>query len=158
LARCHALNTFLPFLCIDRNNDTRLWQGAGLSSSAALEVSVGTALNGVCNLGLRPQDIALIGQSAEHWVGCNCGIMDQLISACGKADHSLLIDCRDLSTSSVAIPKGLSIVIVNSNFKHELAGLDSEYNQRRSQVCNYNRTLHQRCPSLVGIVAKCIQM
>lgn len=99
---------------------------------------MGTALNGVCKLGLRPQDIALIGQSAEHWVGCNCGIMDQLISACGKADHSLLIDCRDLSTCAVTIPEGLSIVIVNSNFKHQLAGLDSEYNQRRSQVRNQN--------------------
>jgi galactokinase len=114
---------------------------------------VGTALNSVCKLGLRPQDIALIGQSAEHWVGCNCGIMDQLISACGKADHSLLIDCRDLSTTSVAIPKGLSIVIVNSNFKHELAGLDSEYNQRRSQVCNRSHaSAHQ------GIVAEYVRM
>mmetsp|Transcript_25041 Transcript_25041/g.48709 ORF Transcript_25041/g.48709 Transcript_25041/m.48709 type:complete len:437 (+) Transcript_25041:67-1377(+) len=108
-------------------------QGAGLSSSAALEVSVGTALNAVMKLGLGPKEVALTGQSAEHWVGCNCGIMDQLISACGEAGHSLLIDCRDLSTYSVKIPKGTSIVIVNSNFKHHLAGLDSEYNQRRSQ-------------------------
>jgi len=114
-------------------------QGAGLSSSAALEVVIGTAFNHMNNLGFGPKEVARIGQSAEHWVGCNCGIMDQLISACGKNDHALMIDCRDLSTNMVKIPKGFSVVIVNSNFKHALAGLDSEYNQRRSQCENAAR-------------------
>ena len=108
-------------------------QGGGLSSSAALEVSVATAMNHLCDLGIGPKDLALIGQQAEWWVGCKCGIMDQFISSLGEADSALLIDCRDLSTKSVSIPAGYSVIIVNSNKKHQLAGLDSEYNQRRAQ-------------------------
>lgn len=108
-------------------------QGGGLSSSAALEMSVATALNHLCELGIGAKDLALVSQKAEHWVGCNCGIMDQLISSLGKPAHALLIDCRDLTTKEVKIPEGSSVVIVNSNKKHQLAGLDSEYNQRRAQ-------------------------
>ena len=73
-------------------------QGGGLSSSAALEVSVAMAFNHMCDLGIGPKDLALIGQKAEHWVGCNCGIMDQFISSLGESNSALLIDCRDLST------------------------------------------------------------
>lgn len=108
-------------------------QGAGLSSSAALEVALGSAVNSLFEGGLGPKEVALTGQKAEHWVGCNCGIMDQLISAVGQHGHAVMIDCRDLSTKSVQIPDGTAVVIVNSHFKHELAGLDSEYNARRSQ-------------------------
>ncbi|EBD0683016.1 galactokinase, partial [Salmonella enterica] len=65
------------------------------------------------------------------FVGCNCGIMDQLISALGKKDHALLIDCRTLGTKAVSMPKGVAVVIINSNFKRTLVG--SEYNTRREQ-------------------------
>lgn len=76
--------------------------------------------------------IALNGQEAENqFVGCNCGIMDQLISALGKKDHALLIDCRSLGTKAVSMPKGVAVVIINSNFKRTLVG--SEYNTRREQ-------------------------
>ncbi|MCH2058697.1 MAG: galactokinase [Thalassotalea sp.] len=105
-------------------------QGAGLSSSAALEVSIAGALNKAFNLGISTKDIALIGQQAENeFMHCQCGIMDQLISAQGEQGHALKIDCDDLATESVAIPDDLSLVIVNSNYPRKL--VESEYNQRR---------------------------
>lgn len=107
-------------------------QGAGLSSSASLEVAVGTVFQQLYHLPLDGAQIALNGQEAENqFVGCNCGIMDQLISALGKKDSALLIDCRSLGTKAVSMPKGAAVVIINSNFKRTLVG--SEYNTRREQ-------------------------
>lgn len=107
-------------------------QGAGLSSSASLEVAVGEAFNKAYHLGLTPAEIALNGQKAENkFVGCNCGIMDQMISASGAKDHSLLLDCRSLETQLVHMPEDLAILIVHSNVKRGL--VDSEYNTRREQ-------------------------
>ncbi len=107
-------------------------QGAGLSSSASLEVAVGTVFRHLYHLSLDGAQIALNGQEAENqFVGCNCGIMDQLISALGKKDHALLIDCRSLGTKAVPMPQGVAVVIINSNFKRTLVG--SEYNTRREQ-------------------------
>lgn len=107
-------------------------QGAGLSSSASLEVAVGTVFQQLYHLPLDGAQIGLNGQEAENqFVGCNCGIMDQLISALGKKDHALLIDCRTLGTKAVSMPEGVAIVIINSNFKRTLVG--SEYNTRRQQ-------------------------
>ncbi|GLT15348.1 galactokinase [Vibrio algivorus] len=107
-------------------------QGAGLSSSAALEVVIGQTFKVLYNLNITQQEIALNGQQAENeFVGCNCGIMDQLISAEGKRNHSLLIDCRTLKTQAVSMPEDMAIVIINSNKKRGL--VDSEYNTRRQQ-------------------------
>ena len=108
-------------------------QGAGLSSSASLEVAVGQAFNALYNSELlTPTDIALAAQRAENsFVGVNCGIMDQLISACGEADHALLIDCRSLTTQAVPVPAGLAVMIVHSHVQRGLVG--SEYNTRRQQ-------------------------
>ena len=107
-------------------------QGAGLSSSAALEVVIGQMCKVLWQLPLTQQEIALNGQWAEnHFVGCNCGIMDQLISAEGKADHALLIDCRSLETQAVKMPENMAVMIINSNKKRGL--VDSEYNTRRAQ-------------------------
>ena len=105
-------------------------QGAGLSSSAALEVAVGGAFNHVSDLGLSKQGLALFGQQAENdFMDCQCGIMDQLISAKGQKNNALLIDCESLETKSVSIPEDLNLVIINSNYPRKL--VDSEYNQRR---------------------------
>jgi len=80
-------------------------QGAGLSSSASLEVAVGKVFQQLYHLSLDGAQLALNGQEAENqFVGCNCGIMDQLISALGKKDHALLIDCRSLGTKAVPMP------------------------------------------------------
>jgi len=108
---------------------------SGLSSSASLEVAVGTAFNQLNELGIDGKTIALIGQQAENgFVGMQCGIMDQYISALGQTDHALLIDCRSLEYQTVPIPAGVAIMIVNSNFKREGLGLlDSEYNTRRRE-------------------------
>ncbi len=106
--------------------------GAGLSLSASLEIVILRAFAKLNNLPLDGVMAALMGQKAENeFVGCNCGIMDQLISACGKKDNALLLDCRSLEYKYATIPHGLSLFIVNSNVKRGL--VDSEYNTRREQ-------------------------
>ena len=107
-------------------------QGAGLSSSAALEVVIGQTFKTLYNLAISQAEIALNGQQAENeFVGCNCGIMDQLISAQGQDNHALLIDCRSLECQSVSMPEDMAVVIINSNKQRGL--VDSEYNTRRQQ-------------------------
>lgn len=107
-------------------------QGAGLSSSAALEVGIAKALQTAFNLPLNETDLALIGQYAENrFVGCNCGIMDQLTSARGQNGHAVLIDCRSHETQAIPMPEHLSVMIVHSHVKRGLVG--SEYNTRREQ-------------------------
>lgn len=107
-------------------------QGAGLSSSAALEVVIGQTFKVLFNLEISQAEIALNGQQAENeFVGCNCGIMDQMISAEGSQQHAMLLDCRSLETTSVSMPEELAVVIINSNKKRGL--VDSEYNTRREQ-------------------------
>lgn len=141
-------------------------QGAGLSSSASLEVAVGKALTALYDLPLSGEQLALNGQEAENqFVGCNCGIMDQLISALGKQDHALLIDCRSLETKAVSMPKNAAVVIINSNVKRGL--VDSEYNTRRQQCEEAARffgvkalrdvsieTFNARQPGLDAVVAR----
>lgn len=105
---------------------------AGLSSSASLEVGVGKFCQQLGNLPLTNTDIALIGQKAENqFVGCQCGNMDQLISALGQKDHLLMIDCRTLETTPTPIPQDVAVMIVNSHVKHDLVA--GEYNTRRQQ-------------------------
>ncbi|MDL2355708.1 MAG: galactokinase [Pseudomonadota bacterium] len=108
-------------------------QGAGLSSSASLEVALALALRRLHRLDhLDHTALALLAQRAENdFVGCNCGIMDQLISARGVAGHALLIDCRSLAASAVAIPASFVVMIVESRVRRGL--VDSEYNLRRQQ-------------------------
>ncbi len=107
-------------------------QGAGLSSSAALEVVIGQTFKELYNLNISQAEIALNGQQAENeFVGCNCGIMDQMISAEGNENHAMLLDCRSLETTAVSMPENMSVVIINSNKKRGL--VDSEYNTRREQ-------------------------
>ncbi len=108
-------------------------QGAGLSSSASLEVAVGQAFKSLYRLDhLSPTDLALIGQRAENqFVGCNCGIMDQLISARGQSAHALLIDCRSLQTQAVPMPQDMAVMIIHSRIRRGL--VESEYNTRRAQ-------------------------
>ncbi|MFM2589018.1 galactokinase [Vibrio sp. TBV020] len=107
-------------------------QGAGLSSSAALEVVIGQTFKVLYNLDISQAEIALNGQQAENeFVGCNCGIMDQMISAEGQENHAMLLDCRSLETTAVSMPEDMAVVIINSNKKRGL--VDSEYNTRREQ-------------------------
>ncbi|MDP4299353.1 galactokinase [Leptothrix discophora] len=107
-------------------------QGAGLSSSAALEVAIAQAFKSLQDLDLSQTRIAQLAQIAENrFVGCNCGIMDQLISARSTAGHALLIDCRSLDVSPVHLDTDIAVLIVHSRVKRGL--VDSEYNTRREQ-------------------------
>lgn len=104
-------------------------KGAGLSSSASLEVAFGRLVSGACGLEIPLQEIALMGQGAEAYIGMKCGIMDQTISACGQEGSALCIDCRSLELTQVPVPSDFVIMVINSNVKHQLVG--SEYNDRR---------------------------
>lgn len=107
-------------------------QGAGLSSSASLEIAILNIMVKLYDLSLDGVTAAKLGQSAENnFVGCNCGIMDQLISAMGKQGSAMLLDCQDFSFEDALIPDDISLFIVNSNVKRGL--VDSEYNLRREQ-------------------------
>lgn len=107
-------------------------QGAGLSSSASLEMVLGLGLSTLAGSPLTPKENALNGQQAEHqFAGCQCGIMDQLVSAAGQAGQALLLDCRSLTYRTVPMPSALQVLIIHSNVKRGL--VDSAYNERRQQ-------------------------
>ena len=107
-------------------------KGAGLSSSAALAVAVGKANLALNGIDIDNRRLAQIAQKAEcDFVGTQCGIMDQLISAQGKADHALLIDCRSLDVTDILIPNDVAIMIVHSGVTRGL--VDGHYNERRRQ-------------------------
>ena len=107
-------------------------QGAGLSSSASFEVAIVKMFKALYNIDVNGIQAALLGQKAENtFVGCSCGIMDQLISAMGKKGEAMLLDCRSLAIQHTPIPDKYAIMIINSNVKRGL--VDSEYNVRRQQ-------------------------
>jgi galactokinase len=106
--------------------------GSGLSSSASLAVAVARALTELCGSVPAPADLARIAQRAENdFVGCACGIMDQLIATSGQADHALLIDCRKFKCDPVPLPSDLRLIIAHSGIRH--ANTDGAYNERRAQ-------------------------
>ncbi len=107
--------------------------GAGLSSSAALEVAVGLALWSLAGGEVDRATLALAAQAAENdWVGTRCGVMDPMISALGAADHALLIDCRSLEATPVPLAlRDHVIAVLDTQVTHELAS--SAYNDRRAE-------------------------
>ena len=106
--------------------------GAGLSSSAALEVSVAYALLDLSGHAIDRGRLAAICQRAENeFVGARCGIMDQFISLNGRAGHALLLDCRSLEFQLLPVPAEMRLVICNTKVKHEHSA--SEYNARRAE-------------------------
>jgi galactokinase len=106
--------------------------GSGLSSSAALECGFLFGTNELFDLNIKPIDLALMGQKAEHWVGINCGIMDQFSSVMGVVDKVIKIDCRTLDfTYHEANFSDYSLILFDSNVKHSL--MTSAYNERREQ-------------------------
>lgn len=119
--------------------------GAGLSSSAALELAVARGTAQVSNIEWKPLDMALLCQNAErNWVGVNCGIMDQLISACGEEGKAMLIDCRSLETNYAPLPDEATLFVLDTNTRRGL--VDSAYNQRREECEQAAR--HFKVPAL----------
>ncbi|TDE59032.1 galactokinase [Nonomuraea mesophila] len=118
-------------------------QGAGLSSSAALEVAVASALNDLHGLGMTPMEIALLAQKAENdFVGMPCGIMDQAASALCAEGQALFLDCRSLASRNIPLDlasHGLSMLIIDTQVHHEHAG--GEYAKRRAECESAARML-----------------
>ena len=107
--------------------------GAGLSSSASIEVASALAVMHASGTSLAPEDTAKLCQKAENgYVGANSGIMDQFIACCGKKDSALLLDCRSLAYRLAPIPPTLALVVCNTMVKHSHAG--GQYNTRRAEV------------------------
>ena len=122
--------------------------GSGLSSSAALEVSVSVFLEQILNVALSPEDRALLCQAAEHnFPRMPCGVMDQFISSCAVKGSLLLIDCRANKGELVPMDDpSVSIIVCNSNKKHQLTG--SEYPDRVKQCKEAVALLQTRYPEV----------
>lgn len=106
--------------------------GAGLSSSAALELAAARAFSVVSDIEWQPHEMAKLAQIAENqWVGMNSGIMDQMISAVGEAGQALLIDCRSLETQPYPLPPETTVIVMDTGTRREL--VTSAYNERRAQ-------------------------
>jgi galactokinase len=121
--------------------------GAGVSSSAALEVAAGFALLANSGISIDGRTLARVCQRAENEiVGAHVGIMDQLASACCVKDRSLLLDCRSLEFRTLPLPAGIRLVICNTMVKRELAA--SAYNKRREECEEGVRILAQRFPKV----------
>ena len=107
--------------------------GAGLSSSASIEMVTAFAMNQIFGFGLDRMELVKLSQKAENiFVGVNCGIMDQFASGMGKAGHALFLNCDTLDYERVPLNlKGMKIIIANTNKRRGLA--DSKYNERRAQ-------------------------
>lgn len=121
--------------------------GAGLSSSAAIEVATGFALLDQGELPIDLKNLAEVCQKAENeFVGAHVGIMDQFVSCHGRASHALLLDCRSLEYNLVKLPPGIHLVICNSMVRHEIGS--SEYNLRRAECQQGVRALRQVLPEI----------
>jgi galactokinase len=132
---------------VDLMIDSDLPIGAGLSSSASLELGVLVALLTLTGSTVDRPTLARLGQRVENEiVGVNSGIMDQLAVACGVAGHLLLIDCRTLSTEAVPIPADVRILVLDSAVPRTLAG--SAYNERRAECESAVRALQSAEPTL----------
>ncbi|MFQ3662396.1 MAG: galactokinase [Chloroflexaceae bacterium] len=140
----------LPLAGADLLIDSEVPPGAGLSSSAALEVAVAYALQVLNRLDLLGEELALLAQGAEQsFVGMQCGIMDQFMAALGRAGHALLLDCRDLSYRPIPVPPQARVVVCDSGVRHSLVG--SEYNERRAACEEAVRLLRPRLPRIAAL-------
>jgi galactokinase len=121
--------------------------GAGLSSSAAMEVATIRVLDDLFDLGIDPLEMAYIGKSAENdFVGVQSGIMDQFVGSLGRKDHALFIDCRTNEHAHIPLDPDYVIVMVNTMVRRELT--TSAYNERRRQCEEGVRLLGKRLPEI----------
>jgi galactokinase len=121
--------------------------GAGLSSSAAIEVATCAALLNNSGFSVEPAEMAKLCQRAENeFVGMRCGIMDQFVSSCGQAGKALMLDCRSLDYELLPLPPGARLTICNTMVKHSLLG--GEYNTRRAECEAGVRHFAQSLPNV----------
>ena len=121
--------------------------GAGLSSSAAIEVASAFAFMATDSQRLPGPEVAKLCRKAENeFVGARVGIMDQFVACMGKKEHALLLDCRSLEFKLVPIPHGLELVVCNTRVKHDLA--TGAYNQRRAECEDGMRQFQKWDPSV----------
>jgi len=126
-------------------------QGAGLSSSAALECATAFALSELFQLNIQKLDIALLSQAAENqFVGVNCGLMDQFASVFGKEQHLIKLDCADYSYEYIPFnTRDIKILLLDTQVKHSLAS--SAYNERREQCEEGVRLINQHYPEVKSL-------
>ncbi len=118
-------------------------RGAGLSSSAAVEMAAARAFASVSGIAWAPERMARAGQACENrWVGVQSGIMDQMVSAAAKEGHAMFLDCRSLEYEHVPLPEGVAVVVLDTSTRRGLVG--SEYNERREQCETATRQLGVR--------------
>jgi galactokinase len=124
--------------------------GAGLSSSASVEVATAFAVLGATSFDMALPQIAQLCRRAENaFVGANVGIMDQFVSCCGAQDCAVMIDCRSLQYTLAPIPPEVRIVICNSMVKHSVAG--GEYNTRRAEIEEGTAILRSHRPEIKAL-------
>jgi galactokinase len=121
-----------PVAGFEANFSSNLPLGAGLSSSAAIEVSMAVLLTRLFDFQVPAMDLARLCRKAENeYVGVSCGLLDQVSSIFGKKDHAIFLDCRAETVETFPFPSGVGLLIVHSGVKHALSG--GEYNERRDQ-------------------------
>ena len=121
-----------PIAGFEANFSSNLPLGAGLSSSAAIEVSMAVLLTRLFEFQMPPIDLARLCRKAENeYVGVSCGLLDQVSSIFGKKDHAIFLDCRAETVETFPFPPGVGLLVVHSGVKHALSG--GEYNERRDQ-------------------------
>jgi len=121
--------------------------GAGLSSSASLEVATALALTSLSGIDVPRLELVKLCQKAEHeFVGTRCGIMDQFIAVFGAAAHALMLDCRSLEYQLLPVPHDFRFVVCNSMVRHELAS--GEYNRRRADCEEGVKLLQSHLPGI----------
>lgn len=124
--------------------------GAGVSSSAALEVGLARAICALADVQWEPLAMARLAQRAENeYVGVRCGIMDHMASAGARAGHAMLLDCRSLERSHVAIPPDLGVVVMDTGVRRALSS--SEYNARRSACEAAVAVIRQTAPGVLAL-------
>lgn len=125
-------------------------RGAGLSSSASVEMAFAVAWKALGGWHITAMELALLGQRAENkYVGVNCGVMDQFASACAEKDRLLLLDCRSLKYRTLPLPQDIAIVIADTTVRHSLT--TSAYNNRRSACEEAVRILKHTLPHIMAL-------
>ncbi len=121
--------------------------GAGVSSSASLEVAAGMALAAISGCEIPRMELAKLCQRAENdFVGARCGIMDQFIACFGEEGRAVFLDCRSLEHEAVPLPQDVRLVLCNTMVKHQIAG--GEYNKRRAECEDAVRRLAREIPGV----------